>query len=124
MGKLTASLILFFFMLLGGVVHADEKADDIHPQDEIDASDQALSCVELDAEISRLLPLTYNVNPAFYDDPANGLAIWGSVFWAPAIGYLGYSGAADYYDQRGVAEAEHRIAVLRELKAKRRCYQR
>jgi len=124
MGKLSASLIPFFVMLLGGVAHADEKGDDIHPQDEIDAADQALSCVELDAEISHLLPLTYNVNPAFYDDPANGVAIWSSVFWAPAIGYLGYSGAVDYYDQRGVAEAEQRIAVLRELKAKRRCYQR
>lgn len=85
--------------------------------------DRELTCDQLEAELSTLEPLTYSYKPGFYEDPAHGAAIWGSVLIPPAVGYFAYSGVAEYYDQKRVMGAQQRIEVLRRLKAYRRCYE-
>jgi hypothetical protein len=86
--------------------------------------DRELSCEALEDELIQLQPLTYSYKPGFYDDPAHGVAIWGGLFWTPALIYLPYSGMAEYYDRKRIDQANDRIAVLRQLKAYRHCYQR
>ena len=95
-----------------------------HPQSlQHDSGDAALSCEQLERELSSLEPLSYSYKPDFYSDPAHGAAIWGTVFWAPAAGYLAYSGLAEYYDHKRMLQTQRRMAVLRQLKARRRCFQ-
>ncbi|MDJ0806774.1 MAG: hypothetical protein QNJ78_08060 [Gammaproteobacteria bacterium] len=83
--------------------------------------DQQHSCDQLETELATLEPLTYTYKPGFYNDPAHAAAIWGGLFVPPAWGYLGYSGLAEYYDERRIMDARQRIEVLRRLKAYRRC---
>jgi hypothetical protein len=85
--------------------------------------DRDLDCIQLEAELSALEPLTYSYKPGFYDDPAHGAAIWTGVLASPAFTYLAYSGVAEYYEEQRMHEARERIDVLRRLKAHRRCFE-
>ncbi|MEW8497087.1 MAG: hypothetical protein AB2699_01165, partial [Candidatus Thiodiazotropha taylori] len=67
---------------------------------------------------------TYSAKPAFYEDPYAGASIFVGAVWAPgALAYLGYSGAAEFYEQDRVSEAQNRIEALRRMKARLRCYE-
>jgi hypothetical protein len=89
-----------------------------------EAGDDQLSCHELDRQIAQQMPQTYGSKPGFYDDPYHGAAIWGGVIWAPAaLGYLPYSGVAEYEQYSRIQAARNRIEALRYLKARRRCYE-
>ena len=95
-----------------------------HPQSlQLATDDTALSCEELERELTLLEPLSYSYKPEFYRDPAHGAAVWGTVFWAPAASYFAYSGLAEYYDHKRMLQTQRRMAVLRQLKARRRCFQ-
>jgi len=95
-----------------------------HPQPyTIEAGDQALSFRQLEQRLERLAPLTYSYKPGFYSDPAHGVALWGGLYWAPALSYLGYSELAGYQERARIAQVQQRIEVLRRLKARRRCFQ-
>jgi hypothetical protein len=83
-----------------------------------------MSCRELEKQLATLEPLTYSDKAEFYSDPAHGAAIWGGMLWAPALGYLGYSGLVEYQQEQRMADARARIAQLRQLKAQRHCYER
>ncbi len=104
--------------------HAGELTLYPHPPSPVyQAGDRELSCEQLETELSALEPLTYSYKPGFYSDPAHGAAIWAGVLAPPAWGYLGYSGLAEYYDEKRIIDARHRINVLRRLKAYHRCYE-
>ena len=85
--------------------------------------DRDLSCAALEAELTALEPLTYSYKPGFYRDPGHGAAILIGMVEPAALSYLLYSGVAEYYDQKRIIDARHRIAVLRQLKAYRHCYE-
>ena len=89
-----------------------------------EAGDEKLSCRQLDQQLASLETDTYSAKPGFYEDPYAGASIFVGAVWAPgALAYLGYSGAAEYYEQDRVGEAENRIEALRRMKARLRCYE-
>jgi hypothetical protein len=89
-----------------------------------EAGDRQLSCRQLDQQLASLESETYSAKPGFYEDPYAGASIFVGAVWAPgALAYLGYSGAAEYYEQDRVSEAENRIEALRRMKARLRCYE-
>lgn len=126
MKKITSLLVISISVsaAIPSLASAAEMAIYPHPPSPVyQAGDRELTCPQLETELSELEPLTYSYKPGFYRDPAHGAAIFGGLFIPPAWGYLGYSGLAEYYDEQRIISARHRIAVLRRLKAYRRCYE-
>ena len=116
--------LILFFATIPTFTYAAEKSLYPHPPSPVyQAGDRELSCKQLEIELSTLEPLTYSYKPGFYTDPAHGVAIWGGVLASPVWSYFVYSGLAEYYDRQRMIDARHRIAVLRRLKAYRRCYE-
>ncbi|MES9862029.1 MAG: hypothetical protein ABW157_06990 [Candidatus Thiodiazotropha sp. LLP2] len=88
------------------------------------AGDEQLNCRQLDQQLATLESDTYSAKPGFYEDPYTGASIFIGAVWAPgALAYLGYSGAAEYYESDRVNDAQNRIEALRRMKAKRHCYE-
>ncbi len=107
-----------------GFTHATGVSLYPHPPSPIyQSGDQDLSCRQLEVELSALEPLTYSYKPGFYRDPAHGAAILVGMAEPIAWSYFIYSGLAEYYDEKRMMDARHRIAVLRQLKAYRYCYE-
>ncbi|MCG7900403.1 MAG: hypothetical protein JAY99_16825 [Candidatus Thiodiazotropha lotti] len=89
-----------------------------------ESGDERLNCRQLDQQLASLESDTYSAKPGFYEDPYAGASIFVGAVWAPgALAYLGYSGAAEYYEQDRVSEAQNRIEALRRMKARLRCYE-
>jgi hypothetical protein len=86
--------------------------------------DEQLNCRQLDEQLARLESDTYSGKPGFYEDPFAGASIFIGAVWAPgALAYMGYSGAAEAYENNRISEAQNRIEALRRMKAKMRCYE-
>lgn len=89
-----------------------------------EAADEQKSCVQLDDEIVALVARTYAYKPSFYDDPSNAAAFalgisvneWFWAWWAVNEGQR-------YFVSREVDAVEQRIAALRRVKAKKRCFE-
>jgi hypothetical protein len=105
-------LIFCLFLVFAGNVSGD------------DAKDEGLDCAALDRELAQLESQSYPSRPGFYDDPRNGAVLWGSLFWAPALSYYGYSGYQTYLEGERLEQIRSQIAALRQLKAERHCYER
>ncbi|RDH88557.1 MAG: hypothetical protein DIZ78_01090 [endosymbiont of Escarpia spicata] len=123
--------ISFLWVLLCGIaagnLSAAQPTFPLYPHPDrfvINEGDDAKTCLDLDKEIAMLERRTYSYKPLFYEDPLHGGAIWaGTLYFPPAYGYLAYSGAAEYTEHARILEARRRIAVLRQIKAYRRCYE-
>ncbi|MEW7977236.1 MAG: hypothetical protein AB2814_07295 [Candidatus Sedimenticola endophacoides] len=86
--------------------------------------DQALSCQQIEQEMLRLQPLTYSHQPGFYDDPYQGIFFWTgtTLFWPVYAGH-GLSAHLAYQERGRIVAAQDRIATLRVLKARMRCFE-
>lgn len=88
------------------------------------SGDMALSCAELDREISRLSPYTYNYRPDFDRDPYVGASLLvGTTVFMPAYAFLGLRYIGDFQQDKRIQTASARIESLRHLKAERFCYE-
>ena len=85
---------------------------------------QDLSCRELDERLTKLTPQTYPDSPGFYTDPLRGSAVWVATLWSPAWAYVGYTGLRDEYRQGRIEDVRTEMERLRQLKARRHCYER
>ncbi|HEB95684.1 MAG TPA: hypothetical protein ENI96_04545 [Sedimenticola thiotaurini] len=90
---------------------------------QITPRDLALSCIELDREITALTPLTYSYKPGFYDNPYQGGSLFLGTLFSPWF-YLfpAYDYYLDYREQARMIPAEERIETLLRLKADRHCF--
>ncbi len=72
-----------------------------------------MRCQDLEVQITTLEPSSYSDKAGFYSDAAHGAAIWGGMLWAPALGYLGYSGLVEYRQRQRMADAQrsHRTSA-------------
>lgn len=128
MFKINLLLILAIIHILAYVpsATADWYQDNLYPRPHpspAHPADQQMVCAELDAAIDETISHSYSQKPDPYQDPMHGLAVWGSFYWPPTIGYLAYSGVAEYSERARVSDKMARITWLRHLKAKRRCYE-
>ena len=88
------------------------------------AEDTALSCAQLDREISMVTPHTYNYRPDFDQDPYVGASIIASAtFSMIGYGYLGFRAVGDFVEEKRIHSANSRIEELRRLKAEKYCYE-
>ncbi len=88
------------------------------------SGDMALTCADLDREISRLAPYTYNYRPAFDQDPYVGASLWvGTTVFMPAYAFLGLRYIGDFQQDQRIQTASARIESLRHLKAEKFCYE-
>ena len=85
-----------------------------------------LTCRELEWAMTAAVSKSYSYNPSFYDDPVQGAGMWvgtmGGLYYNAYVTVL-YGIYTDYKEDRRVISAEDRIAVLRHLKAEKRCYE-
>jgi hypothetical protein len=88
------------------------------------SGDTALTCRQLDREISRISPYTYNYRPDFDQDPYVGAGIIASAT-IPFVGYavLGFRAFGDFMEDKRIQSASVRIESLRRLKAEKHCYE-
>ncbi len=88
------------------------------------SSDLTLSCAQIDREISRILPYTYNYRPDFDQDPYVGtsLLVGTTIFW-PAYAFLGLRYVGDFQQDNRIQTASAKIEGLRRLKAEKFCYE-
>ncbi len=85
--------------------------------------DLAMSCTELEREITALTPHTYSYKPGFYDNPYQGAALFlGTVYNQAFYLYPAYDYYLDYRERARIIPAENRIETLRRLKADRHCF--
>jgi hypothetical protein len=88
------------------------------------SGDMALSCADLDREISRLSPYTYNYRPSFDRDPYVGASLWvGTTVFMPAYAFMGLRYIGDFQQDKRIQTASARIESLRHLKAEKLCYE-
>ncbi len=89
-----------------------------------ESGDLGLSCRDLDREIARLSPYTYNYRPDFDRDPYVGtsLLVGTTVFW-PAYAFVGLRYVGDFQADKRMHTASGRIESLRRLKQERFCYE-
>lgn len=106
----------------GEVTNAQPDLPSAPPELQLKTTD--LSCFELDDRLTRLTPKTYSEAPEFYSDPRNGAAVWVGTLWTPAWAYLGYAGLRQEYRESRMAAAHAEMDQLRQLKARRHCYER
>lgn len=86
--------------------------------------DPGLTCADLDREISRLSPYTYNYRPDFDQDPYVGTSLLvGTTMWWPAYAFLGLRYVGDFQADKRMLTASARIDSLRRLKQEKYCYQ-
>ncbi|RDH89724.1 MAG: hypothetical protein DIZ77_12320 [endosymbiont of Seepiophila jonesi] len=125
--KAISLLCVLFFGIAAGNLSAAQPTFPLYPHPDrfvINEGDDAKTCLDLDREIAMLERRTYSYKPPFYEDPFHGGSIWIGTLYSPAAyGYLAYSGAAEYTEHARILEARRRIAVLRQIKAYRRCYE-
>ncbi len=89
-----------------------------------------LSCLDLDKSIRYLHPYKYTYKPNFAQDGANKLATALIVVdnlpivegWF-GLAYLGYSALVEEKEQRRVLAVEQQIAMLRQVKAEKHCFE-
>ncbi len=88
------------------------------------SGDTALTCRQLDREISRISPYTYNYRPDFDKDPYVGTGIIAGAT-IPLVGYavLGFRVVGDFMQDKRIQSANVRIEDLRRLKAEKYCYE-
>ena len=85
--------------------------------------DRALTCRQLEQEMASLTPKTYGYKPGFYDDPIQGMGMWGGTVYWPIYSVTWYGAYYDYQESRRIISAEDRIEILRRLKAEKRCFE-
>lgn len=89
-----------------------------------ESGDLRLSCAELDREISRLSPYTYNYRPDFDQDPYVGASLLvGTTIWWPAYIFTGFRYAGDLQQDKRMQTASTRIESMRRLKQEKFCYE-
>lgn len=86
--------------------------------------DSGLTCAQLDREISRATPYTYNYRTDFDKDPYAGGTIVASAT-IPLIGYIypAYSLFRGIAEDKRIHSANNRIEHLRRLKQEKYCYE-
>lgn len=86
--------------------------------------DNILTCAQLDREISRITPYTYNYRPDFDKDPYAGASIIaGATISLIGYGYLAFSAAGDFIENKRIQSASAKIDGLRRIKAEKYCYE-
>jgi len=86
--------------------------------------DYEKGCIQLDQEITELVYSTYIGKPGFNDDQGNALAAAiASFHYSTAFLYWIYNEAEKYGIQERIENIEHRIDVLRLVKAQKRCFE-
>ncbi len=86
--------------------------------------DLALTCAQLDRELIRITPYTYNYRPDFDQDPYVGASIIaGATISLVGYGYLAFRVAGDFMEDKRIQSASARIEGLRRLKAEKYCYE-
>ncbi len=86
--------------------------------------DVALTCAQLDREISRITPYTYNYRPDFDRDPYVGTAIIaGATYSLFAKAFLVFRVGGDFMEDKRIQSASAKIEGLRRLKAEKYCYE-
>ncbi|MES9905507.1 MAG: hypothetical protein ABW168_22870 [Sedimenticola sp.] len=86
--------------------------------------DSTKTCIELEQEMTTLVPLTYDRQPAFYEDPVRGAAIIvGTTMFPIAYGVLGYQEYLGYTERGHIVTTKERIEQLRRLKAEKHCFE-
>ena len=120
----TVSLPALLIALLAATqAHALELYSHARALD-ISAEDRRLSCLDLEGELRELEPLSYNSHPNFYEDGYQGASIVLGTMVSPiAYGLSGYSTTRGYVEAGRVSKIKQRIAVLRELKAQKHCFE-
>ncbi len=87
-------------------------------------NDEAMSCSELEREITNLAPLTYSYKPGFYENPYEGGALLlGTTISQAFYLYPVYDYYLDYREQARIIPAEDRLELLRRLKADKHCFE-
>ncbi len=86
----------------------------------------ALTCRELEWSMTVAVSKSHSYTPSFYDDPIQGAGVWigtiGGLYYYAYATVL-YGVYVDYKEDRRIISAEDRIAVLRHLKAQKRCFE-
>jgi hypothetical protein len=87
-------------------------------------SEIGLTCAQLDREISRATPYTYNYRTDFDKDPYAGGTIIASAT-IPLVGYVypAFSLVRGIAEDTRIQSANNRIEHLRRLKAEKFCYE-
>lgn len=126
--KLTGTFFsLFFLSLCASTALADSaNFNPLRSPSAIlhNSGNSGLTCAQLDREISRVTPYTYNYRTDFDKDPYAG----GTIIASATIPLIGYAYPI-FSLVRGVAEdnriqsAQNRIEHLRRLKAEKYCYE-
>jgi hypothetical protein len=85
------------------------------------------SCVQIDTSIRYLQPYTYTYKPDYYQDGTNKFAT-GMIPIEPigawlGFAYLGYSALVDEKESRRIIEVKQQIAMLRQVKAEKHCFE-
>ena len=84
----------------------------------------ALSCMEIDRNISKLIPSTYSIKPAFYDDPDNiSIGTFGFYHYANTLALWVYKEAEKRGEQEKIQGYRNHVAELRLAKAQKRCFE-
>ena len=86
--------------------------------------DESKSCTELYREFRTLYQHTYAQHTSFWDDPLNTVAAAVGTVFPPAYLVWGYSAYETLVGQRKAASAENRMAVLRDVSARKQCFVR
>jgi len=88
------------------------------------STDNGLSCTQLDREIARITPYTYNYRTDFDKDPYAGASIIaGATISLIGYGYLAFSAATGFIEDKRIHSASAKIDGLRRLKAEKHCYE-
>ncbi len=86
--------------------------------------EMSLTCAQLDREISRATPYTYNYRTDFDKDPyAGGAIIAGATNSFIGYAYPIFSLVRGIVEDKQIQSAENRIEHLRRIKAEKHCYE-
>jgi hypothetical protein len=121
------AVVLSAALLSGAFAAAPAAALELYSHSgrlDITPEDKSLNCLQLEGELRELEPLGYNSHPHFYEDGYQGASMVVGTLISP-IGYVlsGYSVTRGYAEKGRVSKVKQRIAVLRELKARKHCFE-
>ncbi|MEJ1356511.1 MAG: hypothetical protein RPU39_17820 [Candidatus Sedimenticola sp. (ex Thyasira tokunagai)] len=86
--------------------------------------DYGKTCIDLEQEMTTLVPLTYARQSGFYEDPIRGAAITvGTMIFPLAYGVVGYQEFVAFEERKSIASVEQRIEKVRRLKAEKHCFE-
>ena len=114
--------LLIFISILLAAMSLPVQAVSVSSEEEENIA--ALGCMELDNHISKMIPSTYSVKPAFYDDPDNiSIGTLGFYHYANTLALWVYKEAEKRGEQEKIQGYRERVAELRWAKAQKKCFE-